>query len=348
MGFVDILAAEQTIESSKWFQGTADAVRQSIKHLENIEYDNVLVLSGDQLYNMDLVDVLAYHRRQKADVTISTIPVNAKDATGFGIMKVDANGFINDFTEKPSMGEVSQWQSELPEVYQQQDKHYLASMGIYVFTKKALKQLFSECGSANDFGKEVIPYAVQSDSYTVASYSYDGYWADIGNIPSFLEANLKMTEFRPEFRMYDNDKKIYTNARMLAPSKVFGCRIENGLISEGCICYGDIITRSILGLRTRIGSATKVIDAIIIGNTEYQSHNTQQKNSEKKLLGIGKNCHIEKAIIDRDVRIGNNVTIRGHESLQDEETETYCIREGIVVVKQNAVIHSNTTIGVPL
>ena len=347
-GFVDILAAEQTRESSQWFQGTADAVRQSLKHLENIEYDNVLVLSGDQLYNMDLEDVVNYHNEQKADVTISTIPVNAKDATGFGIMKVDADGYINNFIEKPSLDAVGQWQSALPKQYTDEGKNYLASMGIYVFNKQALKQLFTDCADANDFGKEVIPYAVQSESYTVASYSYDGYWADIGTISSFLEANLKMTEYRPEFRMYDNDRKIYTHARMLAPSKVFGCRIDNGLISEGCICYGDMITRSILGVRTRIGSATKVIDSIIMGNSQYQSINTRDKNSEKKLLGIGKNCHIEKAIIDRDVRIGNNVSIRGGESLEDAETETYCIREGIVVVKQNAIIQSNTIIGVPL
>ena len=347
-GFVDILAAEQTPESSSWFQGTADAVRQSLKHLENMDYDNVLILSGDQLYNMNLVDVIQYHDTQKADVTISTIPVNASDATGFGIMKVDSDGYINNFVEKPSLEEVPQWQSALPEKYTVQDKHYLASMGIYVFSKSALHKLFSEQADANDFGKEIIPNAVQSKDYCVTSYAYDGYWADIGNISSFLEANLQMTDALSEFRLYDEERKIYTHARMLAPAKIFNCKIDSSLISDGCICYADEITNSILGVRTRIGSASRIIDSIIIGNSQYQSINTIKSESESKLLGVGKNCHIQRAIIDRDVRIGNGTSICGHESLEDIETETYCIRDGIIVVKQNAVIKSHTTIGVPI
>jgi len=345
-GFVDILASEQTPESQLWFQGTADAVRQSLRHLENIDYNNVLILSGDQLYNMDLIDVINKHQKNKSDITIATTPVNKKDGVSFGIMKVNKKNVISDFIEKPNIDEIDNWGSDLPAKYVKKHKHYLASMGIYVFTKDALNQLFVEQPKANDFGKEIIPFAVTEKKYSVFSYIYDGYWADIGNIRSFLEENLKMVESNSEFQMYDPEKRIYTHARMLAPTKIIDTKMSNALICDGTLCYAKEVRRSIIGVRTRIGKETTIIDSIIMGNSEYQSVNTHKKVEKNQLLGIGENSHIERTIIDRDVRIEDNVTIRGGKELEDADTQLYCIRDGVIIVRPFVTIKAGTRIGI--
>jgi len=346
-GFVDIMAAEQTRQSSDWFQGTADAVRQTQTRLAAIDHEYVLILSGDQLYNMDFEAIMAYHAEQDADVTIATIPVVEKDATSFGIMKVRSDGNIDNFIEKPDSNEVGNWKSELPDEYTSQGKHYLASMGIYVFKKDVMNKLLQDNAGANDFGKEIIPYAVGSDDYKVCSYSYDGYWADIGTISSFLEANLALTGYLPEFHLYDNDNKVYTHARMLAPSKFFGTAITHGLISDGCIVHAEEISRAVLGIRSRLGQNTIIRDAIIMGNDYYQTVEDITDLPDNELLGIGNDCFIQNAIIDKNARVGHGVTIRGDESLEDAETDTYCIREGIVIVKKGAAIANNEVIGMP-
>ena len=345
-GFVDIMAAEQTRDSKDWFQGTADAVRQTYARLDKIDYEHVLILSGDQLYKLDFESILAYHVKEGADVTVATIPVNAKDATGFGVMKVNKDGFVDAFVEKPSEEEVDKWKSVLPEKYTSKDKHYLASMGIYVFSKKVMRALFDENPQANDFGKEIIPYAVESSKYKVGSYPYDGYWADIGSITSFHEANLRLTGFLPEFHLYDNEDKVYTHARMLAPSKFFGTTITHGLISEGCLSHAKELSRCILGIRSRVGKNTVIRDSIIMGNDYYQTVDDMGHLEDNELLGIGNNCFIQNAILDKNVRIGHNVSIKGGEGLEDVETDEYCIRDGIVIIKKNAVIPWNSMIGV--
>lgn len=345
-GFVDIMAAEQTPQSKDWFLGTADAVRKTLSRLKKIDYEHVLILSGDQLYNMDFVEILKYHTDQNADLTIATIPVIEKDATSFGIMKVDKDGIIDSFIEKPSVEVVSNWTSPLPEKYTKQDKHYLASMGIYVFKKEVMIKLFEENVEANDFGKEIIPFAVNTENYRVASYAYDGYWADIGNISSFLEANLRLTGFLPEFHLYDNSQKIYTHARMLAPSKFFGTKITHGLISDGCICHGKEISRSVVGVRSRIGQGTIIRDSIIMGNDYYQTVDDLAQLPNNELLGIGNNCFIKEAIIDKNARVDHNVSIVGGHGLEDKETDMYCIREGVIIVKKGAYIEKNSKIGV--
>ena len=347
-GFVDIMAAEQTRESKDWFQGTADAVRQTLPRLKKLDYDYVLILSGDQLYNMDFEHILEYHASHKADVTVATIPVIAKDATGFGIMKVDENGMIDSFIEKPSADEVEKWKSVLPAKYTDAGKHYLASMGIYLFNKQTMRRLFDENVDSNDFGKEIIPYAVNSKEYTVASYPYDGYWADIGTIASFLEANLNLTDFLPQFQLYNNKKRIYTHARMLSPSKLFGTKVTHGLITDGCICHAAEITRSVVGVRARIGQGTIIEESIIMGNDYYQTLTDIEQLPDNELLGIGNNCVIKKAIIDKNARVGHNVTIIGGDGLEDAETDTYCIRDGIIIVKKAAFIEGNSRIGFPV
>ncbi len=345
-GFVDILAAEQTPTSDKWFQGTADAVRQSMHHLNNHDHDYVLILSGDQLYQMNFEDLAKYHIKQKADLTIATIPVIDRDAPGFGIMKVNEKGFIENFVEKPPLETLGEWQSAVPEAYAKDGKLYLASMGIYLFKRKFLKKLFDDNPEATDFGKEIIPHAIEQ-GYKVASYSFDDYWTDIGTIRSFFEANIALTDDIPKFDLFNSTKQIYTRPRLLGPSKIFGTWFNKSVIAEGCIILAKKMERCIVGIRSRIGEGTEISNAIVMGNDRYESLDEIEANATRKRpnLGIGNNCHIRNAIIDKDVRMGNNVSIHGSVALQDVEEPTHCIRDGIIVIKKGAVLPDGMKIG---
>ena len=342
-GFVDILAAEQTPGNPNWFQGTADAVRQTMHHLRNHDYDYLLVLSGDQLYQMNFEAVAAYHVEKKAELTIATIPVTHYDAPGFGIMKVNEAGAIEKFIEKPKPEILPEWESAVPDEYRQEGKVYLASMGIYIFNRNLLEKIFEEDTEAIDFGKEIIPNAIES-GMKVFSFSYNGYWTDIGTIRSFYEANIALTDPVPKFNLFDNQKLIYTRPRMLAPSKIFGTWFNQAVIAEGSIIHAKKIERSVIGIRSRIGDNTELTKSIIMGNDYFESLE-QIVKSEEIPMGIGNNCYIENAILDKNCRVGNNVIIRGSVALQNEETESYCIRDGIVVVKKGAQIPDGAKIG---
>lgn len=343
-GFVDILAAEQTHSSANWFQGTADAVRQSMHHLRNHDHDYVLILSGDQLYQMDFKLLAEYHISQKADLTIATIPVVAKDAPAFGIMKVNGDGFIEDFTEKPPLEILDKWESVVPDKYRNSGKLYLASMGIYIFKKEFLDLLFEKNPDATDFGKEIIPYAIE-EGYRVASYPFDHYWTDIGTIRSFFEANIALTDPIPDFNLFDNNKVIYTRPRLLAPSKVFGTWFNKAIIAEGCIIHASKIERSVIGIRARIGEGTEISNAIIMGNDYFETMEELKQPKHGTIMGIGKDCYIRNAIIDKNCRIGDNVRIHGSVALPDDETETHVIRDGIIVIKKGAVLPSGSQVG---
>jgi glucose-1-phosphate adenylyltransferase len=343
-GFVDILAAEQTPGSDKWFQGTADAVRQSMHHLSSHEYDYVLILSGDQLYQMDFKQMAEFHISQKADLTIATIPVVAKEASEFGIMKVDKKGYISSFIEKPAAPLLPDWTSPVQNTLKKKGREYLASMGIYIFKKEALEKLFEDHPDATDFGKAIIPAAIQS-GYSVASYQFDDYWTDIGNIRSFYEANLELCGDIPRYNLFDNHKRVFTRSRALAPSKFFGTRLNKSIVAEGCIIHAKLIDYSLIGIRSRIGAKTVVKNSIVMGNDFYQTLEEIVHKKGEIHVGIGKNCHIEQAIIDKDCRIGDNVVIKGGDHLQNIETEMYCIVDGIIVVKKKAIIPSGTKIG---
>ncbi len=344
-GFVDILAAEQTRDNYDWFQGTADAVRQVLPRIDLNEHEYVIILSGDQLYQMDLSTIINWHKESGSDVTIGTIPVNSDDAPGFGIMKVDNDAMIQDFIEKPASDILDKWTSPLEEKYTSAGKHYLASMGIYVFSRQALKDLFADIPDATDFGKEYIPHAVNESKYTVSSFPFGGYWSDIGTIKSYFTANLLLNDFLPEFNLYSNENPVYTRARMLSPSKVFGTKVNNTLISEGCIIHAEEITNSVIGIRSRIGPRTVISNSIVFGNDYYQKLNDISEEAQQKLLGIGKDCKVDGAIIEKNVKIGNFVEIIGSEDLEEVETDTYCIKDGIIVLKKGAVIPDNTKIG---
>jgi len=344
-GFVDILAAEQTPDNPGWFQGTADAVRQSLRHIGNLDFDYVLILSGDQLYQMDFAEMLAEHKSKNADLTIATIPVDAADAPEFGIMKTNEENLITSFIEKPKSEVLGDWVSDTGEQMQRVGKNYLASMGIYIFNRKVLFDFLQNVHpDATDFGKEIIPDSIAN--YTVTSYQYEGYWTDIGNIASFFEANLALTEEIPPFNLFDNTKTVYTRPRMLPPAKISGTTLERTVIAEGCIIHASRIENSVVGIRARIGHGTTINSAYIMGNDYYETIDEMAENLIKGVpkIGIGERCYIQNAIIDKNCRIGNDVRINGGKHLASTDNNLYTVKEGIVVVKKGAVIADGTVI----
>lgn len=337
-GFVDILAAEQTPNSQHWFQGTADAVRQSIHHISNYAYSHVLILSGDQLYQMDYRKLLEVHERDNADLTVATIPVDASEATEFGIMKTNDDGMIESFVEKPSADELDKWASETSPDMKEQGRVYLASMGIYVFSKDVMLKLFKDNPDATDFGKEIIPKAIQ-EGKKVSSYSFKGYWTDIGTISSFYESNLDLANALPAFNLYDNERVIYTRARLLPASKLTGTNLERVLVAEGCIIEASRIERSVIGIRSRIGKGTTIETSIVMGNDHFATQDDFDKqSSDHPLMGIGQRCFISRAIIDKNARIGNDVKITGGTHLEDGEYEKHSVVDGIVIIQKGAII----------
>lgn len=337
--FVDIIAAEQTPDNPAWFQGTADAVRQSLRHITQQDFTHVLILSGDQLYQMDFQEMIDNHVDSKADISIATIPVNAREATEFGIMKKGEGGIIESFIEKPKKDVLDQWESDTGETMQRQGRNYLASMGIYIFSRRVLFDLLQdEVKDATDFGKEIIPYSISK--YSVVSFQYEGYWTDIGNIHSFFEANLALTQDIPEFNLFDNSKAIYTRARMLPPAKISGTTLEKTIIAEGCIINASRVENSVIGIRTRIGYGTTIVSCYIMGTDFYETMEEMNISIDSGLprLGIGERCNIKNAIIDKNCKIGNDVRINGDKHLANSDHALYTIKEGIVVVKKGAVI----------
>jgi glucose-1-phosphate adenylyltransferase len=282
------------------------------------------------------------HVDKGADLTIATIPVVAKDAPGFGIMKVNGEGVIDNFVEKPKKEVLDVWQSEVEERFSSQGKHYLASMGIYMFKREVLEKLFADNPEAKDFGKEIIPDAI-TGGLKVTSYPFDGYWTDIGTIDSFFEANIALTDAIPDFNLFDSTSPVYTRPRLLAPSKVYGTFLNRALIADGCVIHAKKIDKAIVGIRSRVGEGTEINNVILMGADYYQTLEQMQKVDIP--MGIGKDCYIENAIIDKNCSIGNNVIIKGHHTLQDIETDTYCIRDGIVVLKKKATIPHGAKIG---
>jgi glucose-1-phosphate adenylyltransferase len=338
-GFVDILAAEQTPDNPGWFQGTADAVRQSLRHLAKLEFDHVLILSGDQLYQMDFSKMIDAHKKSGAALTIATIPVGEREATEFGILKSNHEHVITSFIEKPKKEILSDWISDTGDVMKAQGRNYLASMGIYVFNKEILYQFLNELHSnATDFGKEIIPDSIAH--YKVLSYQYDGYWTDIGNIYSFFEANIALTQEVPLFNLFDSTQTVYTRSRMLPPAKVSGTIINKAIIAEGCIIHAKEVTNSVIGIRSRIGKDTVVKNCYIMGCDYYETIDqiNSKHQKEEPILGIGERCLIEDAIVDKNCSIGNDVQIKGGAHHEKVDHPLYTIKDGIVVIKKGTFI----------
>jgi glucose-1-phosphate adenylyltransferase len=332
-GFVRMLAAEQTPTSNGWFQGTADAVRQSMRHFMHGNPELVIILSGDQLYRMDFAAVIDEHLQRGADVTICTKPVPRNEASSFGIMHVDEKSQIIEFAEKPSDPEVldslraPMYETEL----------YLASMGIYIFDANVLVGLLTS-NDHSDFGNHIIPQAIHE--HKVYSHIFEGYWKDVGTIGMFHDANLALTDLVPEFTFYDDDAPIYTHMRYLPPSKINCCDLNRCLLAEGCIVSGHRILRSVIGLRAVIGKGSVIEHSVIMGADYFE--NDRDSMDGRIRLGIGQDCYVKNAIIDKNVRIGDSVYISPDGKPEGEKTDLYIIRDGIIVIPKQTVIPSGT------
>ena len=336
--FVDILAAEQTPDNPTWYQGTADAVRQGLRHVNTFPSDYVLILSGDQLYQMDLMEMLNKHIEHNADISVATIPVGEREASDFGILKKNDQGIITSFIEKPKK-DLHEWVSDTGPVMQGMGRNYLASMGIYIFNRKLMFDLLlNEFKDATDFGKEILPQSLER--YRVSSFQYDGYWTDIGNIYSFYEANLGLTQDIPDFNLFDNTKAIYTRARMLPPAKISGTTLEKTIIAEGCMINASRIENSVVGIRSRIGHGTSIVSSYIMGNDYFETLEEMRHAAEHGIpnVGIGHRCYIKNAIVDKNCRIGDDVRINGGTHLENNDHSLYTVKEGIVVLKKGAVV----------
>jgi glucose-1-phosphate adenylyltransferase len=348
-GFVDILAAEQTPDNKNWFQGTADAVRQVMVHIETVSPDNVLILSGDHLYRMDYREFLRRHIETNADVSVSVIPCDESRATGFGLLKSDDEGRIIEFREKPPKDQLPAMQVDTTRLGLPPDdaakRCYLASMGVYLFRFDVLRRLLENEKFA-DFGGEVIPESI--NKHSVQAYMFDGYWEDIGTINSFYHANLDMVNILPKFNLFDADAPIYTRARFLPGSKLIDCQVRDSIISEGCILNRVWIDRSVVGIRSRIENYSRIEHALIMGADDYQTLDELEMDRRHGVpwMGIGENTIIRKAIVDKNVRIGSNVRILNEAGRDnyDSEDGTYYIRDGIVIIPKGVTITDGTVI----
>ena len=346
-GFVEILAAEQTFTHSGWYEGTADAVRKNLVHFRTQKPKHYMILSGDQLYRMDLKDFYRRHLESGADASVAVLPVDREAATGFGILTVDDNLRINNFTEKPPL-EKDISDLKIPEAARdaipnyRPGRDYLASMGIYVFNAEALERALDN--SYTDFGHEVIPMMIET--MNVNAYLFDGFWEDIGTIDIFYHTSLALAEIEPEFNLFDERMPIYTRRRDLPPAKFNSATLSRTIASNGCIITGSTINRSIIGIRTIIDEGSELDGVVVMGADYFEEPGPTRTEDGKAVptIGIGRNCRIRGAIIDKNARIGNGVSI-GWEGIPPEgDYDRYYVRDGIIVVPKNAVIPDNTVI----
>lgn len=338
-GYVTVLAAEQTEEGGDWFQGTADAVRQGLRHMHRRPARDLMVLSGDQLYSMDFREMLRTHRENGADATVAVIPVAEEHASGLGILKIDGTGRVVRFDEKPP-------RELLPALVSELSGHapaYLASMGIYIFKREVLEKAVSD-PKLVDFGRHVIPNAVPDQR--VQAHVYRGYWEDVGTIPSYFRANLALCQPIPPFDFYDAAHPVFTNPRFLPASKLEQCTIHNALISEGCILQGAEIDRAVIGIRSRIGRNVRVHNSLLIGADMYETLDEIRATLARGIppVGVGSDSIIESAIIDKNARIGRGVRIVNQAKVKEKDGDGYFIREGIVVVPKDGILPDGSVI----
>ena len=347
-GFVDILAAEQTPDKSDWFQGTSDAVRATMSHTMYYESEQIIILGGDHLYRMDYADMIRFHRESGADITLAVYPVPRIEASRMGLMKADVEGQVTEFVEKPEDPEVIDRFRAPAQLFASRGlevpkDRYLGSMGIYVFEPGILKKLLQD-ESKTDFGKEIIPEAI--DGHRVMAYPFDDYWRDIGTIEAFYEANLELVTKNPEFNLYQGDWPFYTRTRSLPPARIVDSEIHDSLIVEGSTITGAEIVNSIVGTRGRVGEGSLLKDTVFMGSDFYDGeHNlagAAQKTPNCPLLGVGRNCRIERCIIDKNARIGDGVIIKAHPEVAEHHGERRWIRDGITIIPKGTVIEPGT------
>ena len=349
-GFVEVMAAEQTPENPQWFQGTADAVRQVLPHIRDWGIDTLLILSGDHLYRMDYRLFLARHYESDADVTVSVTPCDEVAASDFGLLKTDASGRIIEFKEKPKGDELQSMRVDTAKLGLSEaeavGRPFLASMGIYVFKYDRLEQLLADDPNGVDFGREIIPLAIKTGN--VQAYLFDGYWEDIGTISAFYRANLDLTSAIPKFNLFDAEAPVFTRARYLPPSKIEESQILDSILSDGCIVLGAAITNSVIGLRSRIGKGVRIDSSFVMGADSYQSIEEMQSDlaAGKPRVGIGEGTIINRAIVDKNARIGSNVILVNEARVMEADAEdgSYYIRDGIIIVPKNALVKDGTIV----
>ncbi|MCZ9893284.1 glucose-1-phosphate adenylyltransferase [Brachyspira hyodysenteriae] len=347
-GHVSILAAEQTDTNIDWYQGTADAVRKNLAHFDNEFVNNVVILSGDQVYRMNYNVMLQHMLETGADIVVGTVPVVREDAKGFGVMLVNKRGQITNFMEKPKEAEeldslkLSEDQKKMFNI-EDPNKEYLASMGIYVFRRNVLKEILEDV-SMMDFGKDIIPEAIKK--YKVFSYAFQGYWEDVGTIKAYFEANISFGSKNPPFDFYDENAPIYTHVRYLSPSKVEKASVTSSIIADGCRIENATIKECVIGVRSVVQSGSTLERVVMMGSDYYEDSDDIERLNVKHIpkIGIGKKCTLKNVIIDKNVRIGNDVVITNKKKIQHQDSEFYCIRDGIVIIPKNTIVKSGTII----
>ena len=336
-GFVEVLAAEQTPDSSDWFQGTADAVRQGARHFAGYDADYYLILAGDHLYRMDFCELIDAHIETGADITIAAQPVTPADATQMGIFLFDGSGQISGFEEKPDAARLAEMKSSAPKGVTvgglSADKPFVASMGIYVFSREVLLETLDRPGI--DFGKEIIPAALRA--LKVRSFLYRGYWADVGTIDAFYDANIQLTQRGAPFNFFHPHRPIYTHQRFLPATRAFDCRIDASIVAEGCYLEACEIRTSVVGIRTHAGPGATITRSVLLGADVYQDEDGRQNDVP---LGIGRNVVLDRVIVDKNARIADGVRLVNESGAVNQDGDGWYIRDGIIVVPKGAIVKS--------
>jgi glucose-1-phosphate adenylyltransferase len=339
-GFVEILAAEQTPDNSNWFQGTADAVRQASRHFAAHDADYYLILAGDHLYRMDFAELIEAHIESQADITIAAQPVTPADATQMGILRFDALGQINGFEEKPHAARLAEMRSSAPTGAAvgglTSDKPFVASMGIYVFSRDALLDILERPGI--DFGKEIIPAAL--GTLNVQAYLYRGYWADVGTIQAFYDANIQLTRRGAPFSFFHPHRPIYTHPRFLPATRSFDCRIDSSIIAEGCYLDSCEIRDSVVGIRTHVSPGTVITRSVLLGADVYRD---EEAGADDVDLGIGRNVFLDRVIVDKNARIADGVRLVNDAQTMEADGDGWFIRDGFIIVPKGAVVRAGVT-----
>jgi glucose-1-phosphate adenylyltransferase len=348
-GFVAILAAEQTQDSTDWFQGTADAVRKTLRHYSKFNFDHYLILSGDHIYRMDYQKILSEHKAKNSDVTVAAIPVAREKVSELGILDINGDSEVVRFVEKTQDQSIIDALEIKPQTWKtfgrdMKSGQYLANMGVYVFKRDVLETILED-GGHTDFGKEIFPETVNSPDLRVNAFLFEGYWEDIGTIKSFFEANLGFVDPLPLFSFYDENSPIYTHPRFLPPSKITRTTAERAILSEGCVVDDAYIRRSLIGVRSLVGKGAQIINTVMMGADRYETSSEKALNRELRRpdIGIGPDCHIEGCIIDKDARIGRGVRIVSGNA-PDTQGEGWVLRDGVVVIEKQATIPDGAVI----
>jgi glucose-1-phosphate adenylyltransferase len=344
-GFVEILAAEQTPDNPNWFQGTADAVRQARRHFVRYDADYYLILAGDHLYRMDYCEMVDAHIEQRADITIAAQPVDAADATAMGIFRFDRGGPIIAFEEKPNRDRLAELGQSIPSGSilsgHSPEKPFIASMGVYIFSRDVLLDLLA-ASNAKDFGREVIPGAL--GKYQVNAYLFRGYWADVGTVESFYQANIMLTRAGASFNFYDPHRPIYTHPRFLPGSRLSECRVRDAIIAEGCYLDRCSVEDSIVGIRTTVQQGATIRRSVLLGADYYEADDDAPARGDAPRLGIGRDVVLDKVIVDKNARIGDGARLVNDAAVQDANGDGYYIRNGVIIVPKDGAIRPGTVV----